>query len=120
MLLGLNARTQKLQTGHEAAHLEAEAGGLRCGGPGLHREPFSIPHPTVVPGRVHSKMCQEGFMNTPPPQKKNKQTTTKKKNHQGTVSDVIALGFLYYKLRLRLSSNPTLTQQDWKGKWEQP
>ena len=45
---------------------------------------------SVVPGNIHK-----------PP-----------KDHQGAVSDVIALGSLYYKLRLGLSSNPTLTQQD--------
>ena len=39
------------------------------------------------------------------------------KVHQGAISDVIALGSLYYKLGLGLSSNPTLTQQDRKERW---
>jgi hypothetical protein len=36
-------------------------------------------------------------------------------DHQGVVSNGIALESLYYKLRLGLSSNPTLPQQDRTG-----
>jgi hypothetical protein len=39
------------------------------------------------------------------------------KDHQGAVSNVIALGSVYHKLRLGLSPNPNLTQQDRKGRW---
>ena len=38
-------------------------------------------------------------------------------DHQEAVSNVEALGSLHYKLGLGLSSNPTLTQQDGKGRW---
>ena len=48
-------------------------------------------------------VCQEALVNI--------------KAHQGTISSVIALGSLYYKLGLGLSSNPTLTQQDRKERW---
>jgi hypothetical protein len=48
-------------------------------------------------------MCQEVFMNP--------------KDHQGAISDIIALESLYYKLRLGLSSNPTPTQEGRKGRW---
>jgi hypothetical protein len=47
-------------------------------------------------------VCQEALVNI--------------KAHQGTISSVIALGSLYYKLRPGLSSNPILTQQDGKGR----
>ena len=42
------------------------------------------------------------------------------KDHQAALCDVIALGSLYYKLRLGLSSIPILTQQGQKGKVERP
>jgi hypothetical protein len=38
------------------------------------------------------------------------------KRPQGVISSVMALGSLYYKLSLVLSSNPTLTYQDKEGR----
>jgi hypothetical protein len=41
-------------------------------------------------------------------------------SQKSTKEPIIALGSLYYKLRLGLSSSPTLKQQDRKGRWSSP